>query len=162
MPEFRIVDAHEGVSAAIAGKATKYGNLDLPFLIALNVLDELADLTDVKNGVLGEECVEVTRHSNGSVSQCPSRNRNGAWYGPRGPQNKTVSAVLAALRLSPWNIRVNTPALIHNPWAHRPFHPDLWRMPQLVPNMADRRLETRAGDSASDVLGLTAPWPMPD
>lgn len=161
MPEARIVEAHKAVRAAVLGKATKYGDLDLPFVVAVNVFDEFADLTDVFNGLFGEECELVTQHPNGSISQRPSWDHNGAWYGPRGPQNKRVSAVLAALHLSPWDIAVNTPLLIHNPWARRPLAPDLWPMPQLIPNMDSHRLEPKPGVSGRDILSVPAPWPVP-
>jgi hypothetical protein len=162
MPGARYVDVHTSVRSSVAGKATKYGNLDLPFIVAVNVLDEFADLHLVLDGLLGQECVVVTERRDGSSEHRIDRTPDGAWFGARGSQNTRVSAAFVGLRLSVWDIAENTPDLVHNPWASRPMPQELWSMPQLVPNMQLRRLEKKIGRSAGQILSVPTPWPVPD
>jgi hypothetical protein len=42
-PQIREVRTHDDIRAAIEGKATKYGDMDLPLVVLLNVLDDFCD-----------------------------------------------------------------------------------------------------------------------
>ncbi len=156
------VDVHTSVRSSIAAKATKYGHLDLPLIVAINVLEEFVDLRLVLDGLLGQECVVELQHPDGSSEHWNDRNPDGAWRGPSGPRNTRVSAALVGLRLSVWDLAQNTPTLVHNPWAGRPMPQELWSMPQLAPNKQSLRLETKVGRNAGQILNVTTPWPVPD
>lgn len=162
MPEeFRIVENYKAIRAALASKATKYGELDLPFVVAVNVIDDFADNIDVMNGLLGEENVAARRRPDGTIEQTEGRNPNGAWFGPSGPRNRRVSAVLMLLKLTPWTLITLTPELIHNPWAKRPLPSQIWPLHQMIPNMINHRMEYKPGVTAAHFLGLLNPWPLP-
>lgn len=141
-------------------KVSKYGKLDLPYVIAINVIDEFgADDIDISNALLGEEQVTVGFHSDHSVDQMVGRKPNGTWYGPNGPQNKRVSAVLVAVNLYPWSIAKITPILWHNPWAGKALSQDIWPLTQLAPDAANNQFVKCAGESGWRLLGLRRSWP---
>ena len=45
---------------------------------------------------------------------------NGAFIGPKGPQNRNVSGVLLVSALRPWTVVTAEPAIYQNPWARNP------------------------------------------
>jgi hypothetical protein len=164
MPETRIVHSHSSIKTAVCNKAAKYGDLALPFVVAVNVRDwfRFARDLDIMNALFGEENVTDTQRPDGTIDRRPGRSRNGAWFGPQGPQNTRVSAALVSLNMDVWNMAGQSPKMIHNPWAARPLSHDLWPLPQLSPNLPENRLESKAGLTASEVLGLPTPWPPID
>ena len=161
MYDARLITPHIGIKKAIQDKATKYGELDLPYIVAINVMDEFgADDIDISNALFGEEQVTIIFHGNELIDQRPGRKPNGAWYGPNGPQNKRVSAVLIAVNLNPWKIAKVTPVLWHNPWTNYPLPPDIWQLPQLIPDEKDNCLLKKDGRSAWQLLSLCPNWPI--
>lgn len=162
MPEARMIDSHSPIRNAISTKATKYGELSLPYVVAVNVMDMFAHDIDIMAALFGRECITAYRGPNGETIEKLGRQPNGAWLGPRGPQSTRVSAALVATNLSPWAIGSITPVLIHHPWASKPIAPEMWQLTQQVPNTATGHMEERLGSSASDFLALPTPWPVPD
>jgi hypothetical protein len=164
MPEMRIVHSHTAIKTAVCNKATKYGDLALPFVVPVNVIDRFrfARDLDIMNALFGEENVTYTQRPDGTIDCGPGRSRNGAWFGPQGPQNTRVSAALVSLNMDVWNKAGQSPKMIHNPWAARPLSRDLWPLPQLILNLTENRLESKAGLTASEILGLPTPWPPID
>jgi hypothetical protein len=96
----------EMISNAVADKAGRYGKLDLPYVVAVNVLDQ--------TGVDGDDI----------------------WSGltkALGGQRTTVSAVLIVPELwHPLAARDCSPTLVHNPRAMRPLSSDLWPLAQFT------------------------------
>ena len=45
--EMRELRTHDDIRAAAEGKATKSGNLELPLVIAVNVMDDFCDDQDI-------------------------------------------------------------------------------------------------------------------
>lgn len=161
MPEVELLESHKGVRAALCNKATRYGELDLPYLVAINVTDEHIDRIDIMNALFGEEFLEIRVNPDSSIHQTPGRKRDGAWFGPAGPRNTRVSGVVIANDLTEWTIHHN-PILIHNPYATRPLPVEDWRLPQLVPDELKQRLVDRPGMDIIDLLKLPKPWPPLD
>jgi hypothetical protein len=111
------------IRRAVAGKATAYGQLDLPFIVAVeaNPIGSLDDI-DVMNALFGREQITLIRDQSGDVtSAVPTRAPDGAWVGPRGAQNTRVSGVLVAANVSPWRVREVVPTLWHHPAPKRPI-----------------------------------------
>ena len=116
------------ITNAVANKAGRYGKLDLPYVIAVNVLDEL--------GVDGDD----------------------VWLGltnALGNQRTTVSAVLVVPEL--WNLisaRSCAPDLVHNPNAARPLPRDFWPLSQFT--IGPHRIEevVTSSATAAGLLGL--------
>lgn len=92
-PDVCVPTPHIGIRKSIQDKATKYGELDLPYIVAINVIDEFesddSDI-DISNALFGEEQFTVIFRGNELIDQRPWRKSNGAWYGPEGAQNRRV------------------------------------------------------------------------
>jgi len=153
----------EWIRNAIKEKATKYGNLDLPYIIAINVLSIFSNNYHVvMDALLGDEGVIFDHLAAGGSDHKLTRASNGAFRGPHGPQNTRVSGVIICNDLLWGNITKTNPTLWHNPWATFPFNQDLWALPQFVPNADRTRIEPRSEAKAADLFGLPIDWPILD
>ena len=137
------------------GAKNKYGELTHPFVVAINVVGDFCSADDVMNAVFGHDTIifgpEGTRPG--------ERLRDGAWDGPHGPQNTTISAVMVFRDLNPGNMRDVMPWLVHNPWAAKPL--DLNELPfsQYLPDHTTGHLIFSEGAPPGEFLGLPEPWP---
>lgn len=164
MSEMRIVNSRTAIKTAVCNKATKYGNLDLPFVVGVNAIDKFrfARDRDIIYALLGEENVTDTQRADGTIERKPGRTKNGAWIGPHGLRNTRVSAALVFLNMDEWNMGKQSPTMIHNPGAARPLSHDLCPLPQMIPILTENCLEPKIGSAASEFLGLPTPWPPVD
>jgi hypothetical protein len=156
------MNTHGEIRKAIENKAKKYGELELPFIIAVNVVANHCDNIDIMNALYGDESILVTQAAGGRLTERPGRKLNGAWFGPQGPRNSLVSGALIFECLSPWSMGVVTPELFHNPWAQRPFPVSNWPLPYCVADLAAKRVRHEHGKTAREVLDLPTQWPVPD
>lgn len=161
--EIRELRTHEDIRVAIDGKAAKYGNLDRPLVVAVNVLDDFCGDYDVWNALFGEEQVVAIRDADQHVRhEWGYRASNGAWRGSRGPRNRLVSAVNIVHRLLPTTLRTRSVTIIHNPWALNPLPLDALPIPQTTVSIPDGHIHIHDGRDHADVLGVPDPWPVPD
>jgi len=152
--------AHNAIRNSIKDKARKYGNLDLPYVIAANYVNDFgADDIDITNALFGEEQFAVRRHGVNVMHVTPGRKRNGVWWGPHGPQNRGVSAVLITVNLTPWTMARVTPVVWHNPWANSALLQDIWPLCQRVVDLRENQLLKRSGESIPKLLGIDTFWP---
>lgn len=84
------------IRSAVEGKAGRYGELDLPLVVAINALEEFAGPDDAVDALFGTVAVVVPE--DGEPRQ--RRNTDGAWQGSGGPVHTRCSAVLFVERLS--------------------------------------------------------------
>ena len=160
--EMRELRTHDDIRAAIEGKATKYGNLDRPLIVAVNVLDDFCDDGDIRNALFGDEQLVFIRQPDGHYShEWGRRAGNGAWLG-RNPRNTLVSAVSITHNLSPSTLRSTAVRLIHNPWAMNPLAMGVLRIPQTTISLPDGQLHQHDGTHHADLLAIPDPWPVPD
>lgn len=148
-------DGCKGLRETLSKKAGRYGQLDIPYIIAVNAIDHADDI-DVRDALFGQECLEVAGSESGACER-PNRMRNGVLWGPDGARNTRVSAVLVAFGLNHSNIAKVRVCLYHNPWASRPYDGALCQFGQLIP--IDGRLEPITGRALGEILGLPAEWP---
>jgi hypothetical protein len=158
-PEARFVDSSTPIRNAIVEKAGRYGDLKLPYIIAVNALDEApVDKIDIMDALFGNEQYTVAFGKTGMVSEPEiSRAPNGAWTSEARPRYTRVSAVLLTLGLFPWTVGSARTYLVHNPWAQRPYSSPLTRLPQGIPE--DGQIRWQEGDSLYEILGLPPQWP---
>jgi hypothetical protein len=64
--EMQEVRTQDDIRAAVEGKATKYGDLDLPLTVAVNVIDDYCDDDEILNALFGEQQVLAVRQPNGT------------------------------------------------------------------------------------------------
>jgi hypothetical protein len=161
LPETVTGNARLAIRDAVSIKARKYKELPHPLIVAVNVMSEFCHEIDIMDGLLGTEGATESLQPDGTIKTIRNlRDPNGAWYGPPGPRNCTVSAAMVVAQLSPWTIAIDTPELIHNPWAKRPVDPTFWPLPQRV--ISNSRVTRKAGENVKTLLGLPDPWPVPE
>ena len=118
----------ELILSGVSDKAGRYGKLDLPYVVAVNVLDQ--------TGVDGDDIwLGLTKALNG--------------------QRTTVSAVLIVPELwNPLAAQDCSPSLVHNPGATRPLSRDLWPLAQFTLGGNDIEELATPARAAAEVLGL--------
>ena len=160
MREPKFVASEVAIRNAVMRKATRYGKLDQPYMLAINCLDLSAEETDVFNALLGGECMDVVISAERETICNETRQPTGAFHGPEGPRNTRVSAVLVFLQLNPWSMHAAEPFLIHNPHAKRPLDPAPWPFAQFVPR-GEYLVEKKRSRSVSELMSISPPTPQP-
>lgn len=150
------IDSKTPILKTLRTKATKYGDLAAPYVIALNCLDIFVDEDDKADALFGTKHFDIDLADDDvRVSHAP----DGLWWGPNGPHNTRVSAVLFGHNVLPWNMIRATPVLWHNPYAAHPLPINFWTGPQVVPNREPGRMQSIPGKNSAAILGLTPDWP---
>jgi hypothetical protein len=152
---------------AVNRKARKYGKLDIPYLIAVNVLGDDAvfghEKIDVMNALFGQEVITIQENlQTKEISHKLTRCRNGAFISGNGPINTRVSGVLVSFKLSPSSLTKTNLHLYHNPWAEKPYNLILNCLHQEVPKSEDgqtSRMVSVKGKLISQIFNLPDEWP---
>jgi len=148
-----VVTPHEAVRDSTIDKASRYGELDLPYVVAINAMEEWADEDSALDAAFGSPAVAVNQ--DGDVRHI--RNDDGVWRGPSGPQHRRVSAILSTERLTFWSLSQRRLRLILNPWATRPLLDTGWRSD--VWRVENERLAKTDGQDIRMLLELPERWP---
>lgn len=158
-----MVDDRRALRDAILDKATRYGDVKDPYVVAVNAVSQDLDDIAIGEALFGKETFIFPIRGDGMLhdeaDDQPRLRRlpDGAWTSSSGPRNTRVSAVLIVSHLMPWTIATAQPRLYHNPRARRPYTGELTRLPQAVPHAG--RMEKRDGVSAANLFGLSQGWP---
>lgn len=150
------VQPQEVIKSAILGKAGRYGDPDLPFVIAVNSLEDYAGADDAEDALFGSSAVAI----NAAGEDRWIREPDGVWHTPNGPGYSRVSAVLSTERVYPWTLGQRRARLIYNPWARRPL-PDIPLGIDVV-RIVNNVFRRHNGESIREVLGLPENWPEDD
>lgn len=154
---------HVYISNAINEKSKKYGKLDRPYIIAINVVSEFCcdeNISDtVTDALFGERNITLYRTLDGSIQYQSGRTPNGAWQGPKGPRNTRVSGVIIFPYLLWGNIPKSNPVLWHNPWAQIPFDKNILPITQMYLDNKTSKLEFKKGMSLAEIFSLPIDWP---
>lgn len=156
--DFRMIDNWTPIRDSIVEKGRKYGDLDIPYVIAVNAL-EPADTIDIVQALFGQEeyIIDVSGTSSEASEPKLRRKPNGAWVGPKGPQYTRISAVLMVTRLSTYNIPRADLCLYHNPWAQKPYRSVLTQLHRAIP--IDGKIRWVDGKDVGNILELYPSWP---
>lgn len=136
-------------------KAKRYGQLDKPYVIAVNALSGYPDQEDIEQALFGSESLFLEDSDDARPQIVP--NRDGAWTGLTKPQYTRVSGVLITTRLGAWNIASRDLRLYHNPWATKPFTGPLTQLSEAI--SVDGFLKYKEGIHPRQLLGLPEAWP---
>lgn len=144
---------------AIEGKANRYGELDLPFVVAVNGTDHNGEEHDVFAALLGQEVVRIPYGPEGLRQEGAywERDGNGIWIRPDGaPRRQGLSGVLAFNELSIWSAPKKGGLYVPNPWARQ----SLKAFPLAVDQMEVHGDEFRKvqGMPFGAALGLPHDW----
>jgi hypothetical protein len=136
-------------------KKDRYGVLTLPFVHAIQVVDQhRIDRNDVLNGLFGQATVALGP----KLEHMHDRLPNGAWIAPGCRIHRTVSAVCVWSTLEPWHFVTLEPFTIHNPYALNPLPVGLLPCSQEVPDHSKNELILQPGKPIAEVLGLAIDW----
>ena len=153
------IDPSQEIRPALKKKASRYGKLDHPYLVALNALSNHHNELAVIDALLGMEYFEISTGPDGKEIVKALRRPDGIWYGPPDgqPQNTRMSAVLAFFRIDAWNLVSKTGFLIPNPWAAKPIPAlNLGTAELTLVNGTYQRSE---GEAVGTLLRMPVNWP---
>lgn len=156
--EVRWIDNRGPTREAIKRKAGRYGPLRRPYIVAVNAADQHLDQTNVMEALFGQETFLFRRGAQSNTEPEMIRRPDGAWFGPNGPVNTRVSAILIISSLSPWSAAARSAELYLNPYARYPYDGPLLALTchRPVGNLMVRI----AGREAREVLELPEGWPL--
>jgi hypothetical protein len=153
------ITPHQEIRPGLKKKASRYGELDLPYVVAIDCLSMYHREEGVIDALLGEPYVAFTRQADGSMKEEHRRRPDGVWYGPPNgqPQNTRMSGVLAFFRIDAWNFVTKNGLFIPNPWASKPAPAlNLGTSELTLVNGAYQRSE---GSPVGQLLDMPANWP---
>ena len=106
-------------------KGKRYGDMKLPFVIAVDILESGVSKEDIIDALFGETQYVVGRSTNKIEI---SRKKDGFFLNKQGPQNTMVSGVLTVplfhTDLEDKRLISKKIKFFHNPWAKNPFLKD--------------------------------------
>jgi hypothetical protein len=151
-----VFDPRSEVLPTLKKKASRYGQLDRPYVIAVLCDNVTTTDADIEAALYGRMTVNFARVGGRTHYWGARRSLDGLWQPGRG---RRVSAVLTATELKPWTMPRVVPRLWTNPWATKPLTVELPWAAKASPT------ETAAPDIAKptrqphEVLGLDPDWP---
>jgi hypothetical protein len=148
-----IVDTAANIKSRINEKYNRYGELEIPFLLALNVIDPFFDKESFLDAIFGQETLIISRDTNETTRQ---RLPNGAWFAPKGYQKQRMSAICVFNQLYPETIHSVDAVIWHHPYANNPFPSELFSLTQHIPNLAKGEYERKDGIHPNEFLEVNA------
>lgn len=153
------VDGWTPIRDAILAKSRRYGELELPLVVAVNVDTLNLDPIDESQALFGQEqFVFPAGHEHGEPSF--QRATNGAWRGPTGARGRRCSGAWLFGNLSPYSLANVRSTLYLNPWAHLAVPPSFLQMPRA--SVVDDRIEHQSGMTLAEAFGVDEDWPSDD
>ncbi|MBL8166061.1 MAG: hypothetical protein JNJ61_29030 [Anaerolineae bacterium] len=146
------VDVISLLRSKIAKKNKQFGELSVPYILAINNLDEATELISnlsMIDALFGDD-VTLVYPENGISSR--KRLQNGSWYGPDGPRNTRMSGICYFRRLIPINVHTVEPVLWHHPYSRNPFESNQFPISQNIPNWVTRVYDRIEGMHPRDLL----------
>jgi hypothetical protein len=150
-----IVNHRAAIQPSLEAKAKRYGQVDLPLVVALLAYDRMAvDFYDFEVALFGASGLRGRPLPTGAAP--------GLWQTPAGPRYRRVSAVLLSPQIAMWQVAKEIPALWHNPWAYKPLDVQLpW--PSIRLDQSTGQLDQVDDGVPPHVLfGLPDDWPGPE
>jgi hypothetical protein len=144
-----------GLRKALEAKGKKYGELNQPFLIAVNTLGLISlDESELRSALFGSQQEYVPAGGNESLI----RHLNNRFWGTEdSPKHQRVSGVLLGMAL-PWNIPRMKLTLFCNPWAACALPQIEWPFPEVSRVEEGFQVKRPETDLAS-LFQLQPDWP---
>lgn len=144
----------ELVLHAVKKKGKKYGELSLPFIVAVGHAALFPEDEDIEASLYGRSVEHTDTDGASTVSRLP----DGYWTTPCDHGHGRVSGVLVVDNPAPWTWTKNTPVLWHSPDPSSIPAPVLptWATVQLVGDQVERQ---PAGAPAHTAVRLAEHWP---
>lgn len=162
--EAQCIDDVTPLRKRLSVKTKAYGDLDAPFVIAIDAVSDTTDDRDFIAALYGTP--EIRYYENAGPGAPPPtsvRRLDGLWARRHGWHHTQVSAVLASTRIMPWTAGSAVPTLWHHPGADRPVS-------NICPLLRQARLDLTRGQIQYDApeitphefFGLPEGWPGRD
>lgn len=153
------INTWSGLRDNLRFKATYYGALDLPLVVAANHMSRFFHPSEGSQALFGP--LQVTVNINdpdapGQVSHAP----DGVWLSPGGPINKRLSAAWIFNHLAATEAAKASPILFLNPWANIIIPTGLLQFPHA--RVEDEHLAYHDGASVPSLLGCPRAGPRPN
>lgn len=149
------IDAWSPIRDAIKFKGGKYGVLEIPLVVAVNLDSFHLDRIDEMQALFGQE--QYVFKSGTDAEPEMRRASNGAWYGKRGPQYTRVSAAWIFNDLHASSLAVRKSTIYFNPWAALPAPDSLKCFPFAKP--VNGKMEWHEGLSFREIFEFHEGWP---
>ncbi|WP_433261542.1 hypothetical protein ACQPZF_27105 [Actinosynnema sp. CS-041913] len=142
---------------AVRKKGKKYGDLSLPFVVAVGNASGFPEERDTERSLYGNL---VERDHAGGASTL-YRRADGYWTTAHAQGRERVSGVLIVDNPAPWTWTINTPVLWRSPNPNSIEAPTLptWATVRLVGDQVERQPPAAPGHTA---VGLAEQWPLGD
>jgi hypothetical protein len=150
-------DGWTPIRDAVQDKARKYGDLDLPLVVAVNVRSHRLDVIDEMQALFGQEQFVFDRNDLDAEPRM-ERASNGAWMGPAGPRARRCSGAWLFHDVTPYTVSRRKHTLYANPWSHLPL-PESLLMSVPRAEVVDNRMQRTDVEVMGPVLGLAEQWP---
>lgn len=152
VPEGRNVSPHLDLKRNIGKKSNKYKDVDIPIVLALNVMELGADHIDVFSAIFGTEIVKLYINEKGEEEAILDRIRDGVFVTDQ-PVNTRISGLLVFDGVGCWNVGTNKNATFYqNPLAKSPISRELFRVNAHVANFETKEMEFVEGDGLQSIL----------
>lgn len=141
---------HLDVRKRIEAKASKYGDLSSPYILALQIMAPGGDSESIVQALFGDEVAVFSSDRSKPVEL--RRKPNGAWTKRKSPAYPELSGILVFWNLRPWTKTEAHATLFHNPWAKWPYRGVFDCLPQA--RVVKGCLEFTEGEPFDRLLGL--------
>jgi hypothetical protein len=150
-------NAKEAMHDSVKEKASRYGDLRAPFVVAVNSLVLGVDREDAVDALFGSQQMIVPLESGEDPEIEWTRARDGIWVGKDRPQHTSMSAVLFVKGLTAWSLATPTPILYFNPWARYPLSGPIETLSVCRPYQG--KLKFSDGIHPRTLFDLPSNWP---
>ena len=154
--EARYLNTSETIRDSLLAKGARYGELDLPLVVAVNANVDHLDRMDIMEALFGQEQYILRSDSDEPEFK---RAPNGFWHGPKQGQfrYRRVSGAIFGFDVHPWTYGVRSLTYYANPYAHQGVRGCISSLPRLIP--LDGKMVDKSGRHPRDILNLASPYP---
>jgi hypothetical protein len=157
-----VLDDTTPLHRAIRDKAGAYGQLGMPYVVAVASEGTFVSDFPILNALFGHEQVILTPNADGTPNFTSTRAPDGVWLGPRGVQNRRISAVLTAQLLRPWCVTTVVPTLWHHPAAEHPLVVEFLPWRKAVVDASGGLVFREPALGLNAFFDLPTDWPGPE
>ena len=162
------INPKKAIKSKLKKKATRYGNHEIPYVIAINILGDFSgfsidnDINNLLDALIG---TSTTLTHNKTIDPKQYRKKDGFFINDRGPINTRVSGVLATFDLSFYSLARANIFQFNNPFAQIPFGDLFNTFPRLdlkIINQAEEKIYYKPieGTKLAEFFSLPLSWPL--
>lgn len=143
------------IKSSIKKKATRYGEIDKPFLICINSTSEKGtDEDDIMNVLFGSLQVTFSTNPN-NRNKRSTRALDGVFLDSNGPKNTRVSGIFIT-HVNPANLDIAKHWLVKHPYASKELNFSALKLSTIV--VEDGKIKKIDGSTIKEIIGLPDDW----